>query len=88
MPATAQGPSPATLFFQHLTRLAFKIDVPQHAQDLGSHVQGDINTCSVVSANSLDTDNAALRAAHQPNTRDNIEPEATQLDWSRMRPLF
>ncbi len=48
MPATAQGPSPATLFFKHPTRLAFEISISQHAQNLESHSHKDLNTFSVV----------------------------------------
>ncbi len=102
MPATAQGPSPATLFFRHATCLAFEIvHTPDTCAEASHACEQLLNTDSTHAApcSTMSVFNSVAESGKQPSTnsalssqqsasRGNTEPAPVQHDWSRLHLLF
>ncbi len=85
MPATAQGPSPATLLFRRPTHLTFEVAHTPDSHAIKSHT---VSTFREVAnpGEQLNTDSAL--PSQQSISRDNIEPAPVRHNWSRVRLLF
>ncbi len=89
MPSSPQGPSPATLFFQRPTRLAFEINTNIHADTRtqnGEHSTGSEGE-PLPTANSRGSPQASVGVTMAGAKTAPVESVCGQ-NWGKLRPLF